>query len=134
MISFAGMAAEELMYGKWCDGARQDLTDASDCVRLMVCHLGMSPVLGHVYYYYGDNFPVFSQETAKIIDEEVRRISEELYQETIALLRNNRDALELLAAKLLEKKTLTAAEVYQVLGMQEPVVDESNFVSLECTA
>ena len=106
-----GRAAEELVFRDISTGAHNDLSRATDIARSMVKEYGMSGRLGQVYFApkrqatflnpaaeaSGD----YSDETARIIDEEVRRIIDEQYAVALSILRQNRPLLEQTAARLL---------------------------------
>lgn len=119
MAALGGRAAEELVFGKLSTGASSDFQGATNIVRNMVCSYGMSDELGMVIYStneYGSQ--EYSQETARKIDHEIKRIIENCYREVMALLSNNRDKLDLLANSLLSKETLFAEEIYPLLGLE----------------
>jgi cell division protease FtsH len=106
-----GRAAEELVFKDISTGAHNDLSRATDIARSMVREYGMSRRLGQVYFaprrppqFLGpvpDNGSEYSQETAKIIDEEVRRIIDEQYGNAMRILESNRELLDKTAAALL---------------------------------
>jgi len=112
MVALGGRVAEEIVFNKISTGAGSDFKSATEIAYRMVCHYGMSEKLGPVIYH-----EKHSNETATLIDEEVRRILEEQYQKTKQLLLQNRDKLDLLATELLDKETLQAGEIYQLLGI-----------------
>ena len=106
-----GRAAEELIFSDISTGAHNDLSRATDIARSMVKEYGMSARLGQVYFA-PKRQPVFlnpaaeasgaySDETARIIDEEVRRIIDEQYAVALEILNANRELLEKTAARLL---------------------------------
>ena len=84
----------------------------------MVCNYGMSDELGPIIYGQGQQDYVYSQKTAETIDQEVRKIANDCYKKTCALLEGNRDKLDLLAQTLLEKETMYAGEIYELLGIE----------------
>ncbi len=116
--ALGGRVAEELVFGKLATGAYSDFRVATDIARDMVCRYGMSENLGPIVYsqYQGDF--VYSQHTAERIDNEVRRIIDESYKNAQQLLESNRDKLNLLAQALLEKETMYASEIYELLGIK----------------
>lgn len=114
--ALGGRAAEELVFNRLETGAYSDFQKATEIARQMVCYFGMSKVLGPIVYEQGGQFK-YSAETAKLIDEEVRKIVEECYIDTVRLLKENRDKLDALASALLEKETLYAGEIYELLGI-----------------
>lgn len=116
--SLGGRVAEEVIFGKITNGASDDFNKATHIVRRMVCHYGMSEKLGPVTYGQGNQDFTYSQETAQLIDEEVRAIMNKCYAEVRQMLTEKRDKLELLANALLEKETLEAKEIYELLGIE----------------
>lgn len=118
MVCMGGRAAEELVFNMIATGPSNDFEQATRVARGMVCYYGMSEKLGPVAYPQEYEIKPYSEETAKLIDDEVRRILIELLAKTKALLAANRDKLELLAQKLIEKETLYAAEIYELLGIE----------------
>ncbi|HWV57494.1 MAG TPA: ATP-dependent zinc metalloprotease FtsH [Longimicrobiales bacterium] len=123
-----GRAAEELVYGTRTTGAENDIEQATQLARDMVTRWGMSdelgmvqlaprrnPFLGTVAY---DGTRPFGEETAKLIDEEVRRIIAECYDEAKRLLTEHRAALDALARALIERETLDEKEILEVTGLQ----------------
>lgn len=117
MAALGGRAAEELVYDRLETGAYSDFNVATDIARKMVCYYGMSPVLGPIVYKQSDTPYYYSEETARLIDQEIRRIMEECYRATLELLKNNRDKLDLLGNELLAKETLYSSEIYTLLGI-----------------
>ncbi len=124
-IALAGRAAEWIIYSKYTTGASDDINKATQTARSMVCRFGMSDVIGPVSI--GEqNQEVFigrewvshrehSEETARLVDAEVKRIITAAMETADKLLRENIDTLHALAAALLERETLTGAEIDKVL-------------------
>jgi cell division protease FtsH len=120
-VLLGGRGAEQLVFGEISTGASDDLMKVTDIARSMVTRYGMDGTLGQVTYETErGNFlgmPAegggrrFSEETAREIDIAVRERIEKVYKKTLAVLRERRGDLENLAAKLLEKETLTADEL-----------------------
>jgi len=121
MMAMGGRVAEELVFNQITTGASSDFQKATAVARDMVCYNGMSDNLGPIIYSQSQYGYQYSQKTAQGIDDEVRRITQECYEKTVALLSSNRDKLELLAQALLEKETMFASEVYQLLGIEPRV-------------
>ena len=102
--------------------------------KLMVCAYGMSEKLGHLTFgqqqqqvFLGRDFmekPNYSQETAVLIDQEVRAIVEGCYSQAKKLLTENIDRLKKLAEKLLEKEVMDSKQVRELLGF--PPVEKNN--------
>ncbi len=118
MAALGGRAAEELVFKKATTGAYSDFKAASSIVRDMVCNYGMGSELGQVIYAQGHGDFAYSQKTAERIDNEVQRIMDECYERTMKILKDNRDKLDLLAESLLDKETMYAEEIYELLGIE----------------
>ena len=123
----AGRVAEEVVLKEISTGAQNDIQRASQLVRNMITQYGMSSVLGPVAYGSGKDHQVFlgrdlnnqrdySEEVASEIDKEVRRYIEEAYEECRTLLTDNVDKLHIIAEALIEKETLEAAELKDLVG------------------
>ncbi len=121
-----GRAAEEVVYGTRTTGAENDIEQATQMARGMVTRWGMSDKLGLVQLApkqnpylgisYGNDAPV-SEETARLIDAEVRRIIDESYTEAKRLLQEHRARLDALVAALLERETLDEQDILEVTGL-----------------
>jgi len=123
MISFlmGGRVAEELVFHEKTTGAGNDIERATDIARRMVCEWGMSDVLGPLNFgakqetiFLGRELQQnrdYSEQTAQIIDREVREIVERNYRRAVQILKDNLEQLHKLAQALLEFETLDGAEV-----------------------
>jgi cell division protease FtsH len=119
-----GTIAEEVVLGEISDGATSDLQRATQIARKMVTDFGMSR-LGRISYQTegrspflpgaGANDAAWSQETAREIDLEVRRILEEGLAKTREIIHRRRDALEAITERLLEQETIDSAELQEIL-------------------
>ncbi len=129
-MALGGRVAEETVFGEITTGAQDDIKRATRVARAMVCELGMSSKLGPVAY--GENEESvflgremtsrredYSEETAREIDQEVRKIVEEQYRVAQRVLAENRDKLDRLATALLERETLDAEEIEATLAGRE---------------
>ncbi|MEW6038621.1 MAG: ATP-dependent zinc metalloprotease FtsH [Pseudomonadota bacterium] len=124
-ILLGGRTAEELVFGESSSGAQNDLEKASEIARTMVCSLGMSKVLGPLTYgrrqqlaylnVEGAEERNFSEETARLIDNEVRKLVEEGLQRVREILTQRRPTLEKLAALLKEKEVVSGEEVKAII-------------------
>lgn len=124
-VLMAGRAAEEKIFGKdnITSGASNDIKVATDIAKKMVLEYGMSEVGGMMNYqdaneiHFGQVSPAnhHSQEFAKVLDTEIKRILDEAYFFTKALIEEKIESLHLLAKTLLEKETLTGAEITEIL-------------------
>ena len=130
-VALGGRAAEDLVYGKHTTGAESDLQQLTGIARQMVGRWGMSPVVGPVSVMAMDSRGTFlpgaaepSEQTQQLVDQEVRRIVDESYEEVLALLRENRSKLDDLALALLDRETLDGPEAYAVAGIERVLTDE----------
>ena len=120
-----GTVAEEITFGEASDGATSDLQRATQIARKMVTEFGMSPTLGRVSYQNegrspflpggGANDASWSEQTAREIDLEVRRILSESLDAARAILERRRDALDAIADLLMECETIDAADLQGIL-------------------
>jgi cell division protease FtsH len=112
VVTLGGRVGEFLGAGKSFSGVTSDLRHATENARRMVQYYGMSDKLGLLAY---ENH--FSQQTMREVEQEVKAVVDRCYDKAMMLLTQNRDKLELLTNSLLEKETLSAEEVYELLGM-----------------
>ena len=125
-VMLGGRSAEKLVFNDLTTGAGDDLKQATQLARRMVCQWGMSEKLGPVTFRQGETHPFlgreiaepkdFSEETARIIDEEVRRIVGEMEEKAEKIIRANRQKLDILAQALVEHETLEKEEVDRLLS------------------
>jgi cell division protease FtsH len=125
-VALGGRAAEEIALNEQTSGANEDLKVATRIARKMVTSLGMSRRLGATSFQ-GDDDQVFlgrelamnrrdfSENTAQIIDEEIRSIVESCEQRALGCLREHREQLQNLATALLDRETLTSPEIEKIL-------------------
>jgi cell division protease FtsH len=118
MIAFGGMAAEKLKYNKAETGVASDLEQATRVARTMVEYYGMSDMGPMSFSHKLREQWHFSEAVSAKIDAAAEKILQDTYDEAAAMLKEHSDKLELLAQKLLEKETLFASEVYQLLGIE----------------
>jgi len=116
MSALGGRVAEEIVFGKLTTGAYSDFQTANRIVRNMVCHYGMSD-LGTIIYSQQHGDFSYSQKMAEKIDEEVHRLTSLYHDQTRTLLEANRDKLDTLANGLIEKETMQADEIYELLSI-----------------
>ena len=124
-----GRASEELNLSEVTTGAQNDLEVATGMARRMVTQFGMSGRLGHLtlgrregLVFLGRDIMEeknYSEQTARIIDEEVKQIIDDAYNKAIELLKSNQDKLRLLSNSLLEKEVLSGEEVKKILGIEK---------------
>jgi cell division protease FtsH len=117
--ALGGMAAEQEVLGVVTTGAESDLETATRIARSMVGRWGMSAAVGPVSVLPADGDPraVASDSLLNTVDEEVRRLIDECYQEARRLLRDNLEALDGIAAQLLLHETLDEADAYAAAGI-----------------
>ena len=123
-VALGGRAAEEVVFGEISTGAESDIQQLTEIARQMVGRWGMSKAIGPVAVIPRDGAgPLLpgvsevSQETQRLVDDEVRRIVEEAQTEVVALLGENRDKLDALAHALLEHETLDEDDAYSAAGV-----------------
>ena len=119
-MTLAGRAAEEIFFGRVSTGAANDLQQISKIAYSMITMYGMSDKIGNVSFYdpgqeQGFTKP-FSEETGKLIDEEVRKLIEQTYLKTLALLHLKKNEVEIIAKELLEKEVLHKSDVERLIG------------------
>ena len=134
---FGGRIAEEMFCGDVNTGAIGDIRQATGIARRMVREWGMNERLGFIYYGDDDSRPnmfggfgegrEYSEETARAIDEEVKKLIDTLYQETRELLEANRDKIEALAKALLKYETLDSSDIDRIMkgeNLTRPTVSD----------
>lgn len=111
-----GRAAEEIVFGHLTTGASNDIERASMIARKMVTEWGMSP-LGNINYTSNPQkiYSDVSEETKKTIDDTISKIISDQYTRTIQTLKDNREMLVELSEKLIEKETLDAKEIQEII-------------------
>ncbi len=132
-IFMGGRVAEEICLGQMTTGAGNDIERATEMARKMVCEWGMSEKMGPLTYgskeeqvFLGKDFSQqknFSDQTAKLIDQEVKALVMSGYNNAHEILTENRDKLESLALALLDRETLGAKEIQDIIDGKEPPVD-----------
>ena len=130
-MMMGGRAAEEVALATMTGGASNDLMNATRMARHMVCNLGMSDALGPVNWDDSDGEPFlgrqfgrttnYSEDTARRIDEEVRRILDGAYALARRILTENRHVLDAVADRLLERESLDHAEFAMLVASAGPV-------------
>jgi cell division protease FtsH len=122
-VLLGGRAAEELIYGEVSTGASDDLSKATDIATSMVTRFGMSQTLGKAslekqpqpFLQSDANVRAdYSEETAREIDKEVRKILDRQYERALAILRGHFEVLKMSAGVLLEKETITGEELESI--------------------
>jgi AFG3 family protein len=128
-MTLGGRAAEQIFFGKISTGASNDLQQISKMAYSMVTTYGMNDKIGNVSFYdpsQENSFQKpFSEETGKIIDEEVRKMIGEAYQRTLQLLTERKAEVEKLAKALLDKEVLHKSDVEELVG-KRPFEERKN--------
>ena len=129
-MTMGGRAAEHLVFKRFTTGASDDLKRATELARKMVCQWGMSEKLGPLTYtedaghvFLGRDLQQhkeFSNESMRMIDEEVLEILNSSYERAKKILKTNRKVLESLAKTLLEKETIDGDQVLQAMQQFAP--------------
>ena len=119
-MTLGGRAAEQVFFGKISTGAANDLQQITRIAYSMVTAYGMNKHVGNVSFYDPTQENTFtkpySEETGKMIDEEVRSIIDAAYQRTIQLLQEKKHEVEVLAKELLSKEVLHKSDVEFLIG------------------
>lgn len=120
--TLGGRAAEEVAFGNISTGALSDLERVTKQAQAMVTIYGLSENIGNISYYdssgqseYSFGKP-YSEETAKKIDVEIKDIIENQYKRAVTILHENRDKLDALAQKLLEKEVIFREDLEEIFG------------------
>ena len=129
-IFMGGRVAEEICLGQMTTGAGNDIERATEMARKMVCEWGMSEKMGPLTYgskeeqvFLGRdmaNQKNFSDETAKLIDQEVKNLVMGGYKKAYEIITKHRDSLEKMALALLDRETLNASEVKDIINGKTP--------------
>jgi len=132
-IMLGGRSAEQLVLGDLSTGAHDDIEKATTLARKMVCEWGMSPEVGPLTFgrdedqiFLGRELGMhrtFSEETARTIDNEIRRFVEAAAERATRIVSENRERLDALAEALLERENLTGSEIDRVLGLEQADAD-----------
>jgi cell division protease FtsH len=128
-ILLGGRTAEEIVFGDVSSGAQNDLEKASEIARAMICQLGMSKKLGPLTYgkrqrlaylnIEGTEERNFSEDTARLIDAEVKELVEEGQSRAREILTQKRLTLDALARLLQEKEVVSGEEIKEVIRASE---------------
>jgi cell division protease FtsH len=129
-IFMGGRVAEEICLGEMTTGAGNDIERATEMARKMVCEWGMSEKMGPLTYgskeepvFLGrdtGNNKNFSDETAKLIDQEVKALVMGGYKTAHKIITDHRDSLEKMALALLDRETLNLTEINEIIDGKSP--------------
>jgi cell division protease FtsH len=133
-VLLGGRTAEEIALGEISTGAQNDLLRATDIARAMVTEWGMSDALGAVNYdghkrgkfldiQLGPERGAYAEDTAKLIDSEVKRIMTDAHDQARRILTKRRDMLEAVTRRLLEKEVMEGDELRRILNAPAPPAD-----------
>ncbi len=122
--TLGGRAAEEVVFGRISTGALSDLERITKQAYAMVTYYGLNPKIGNISYYdtSGNEFMMqkpYSEKTAETIDEEVKKLIDHAYEITKKILRDNRDKLDQLANKLIEKEVIFKEDLELIFGKRQ---------------
>ena len=117
-MTLGGRAAEEVMLGKISTGAQNDLEKVTKMAYNRVAVYGMNEKVGMLSFPSDDQQfqKPYSQDTARMIDEEVRELVDQAYKRTVALVKEKKEAVEALAQGLLEREVLQRHDLVKILG------------------
>lgn len=133
--ALGGRAAEQLTFGKISTGALSDLEKVTKQAYAMVSIYGLNDRIGNISFYDSQGREMFtkpySEDTARIMDEEVSKIIEAQYQRALRLLSENKDKLAKLADKLLEKEVIFKEDLIEIFGDRPWKVEDATIVKPE---
>src|SRR6185369_1798647 len=134
-VLMGGRAAEDIIFNTFTTGAGNDIEQATEMARKMVCEWGMSDKMGPLSFgkkdeqiFLGREMAThknFSEATAVEIDTEIRRIVDDSYARALNILKDNIQNLHNLSACLVEKENLTGAEVDRIIASKEPLCNSN---------
>ncbi len=137
--TLGGRAAEQAVFGNISTGALSDLERVTKQAQAMVTIYGLNDKVGNISYYdssgqseYSFGKP-YSEQTAKLIDEEISKLIETQYQRAVNILTENRDKLDALAQKLLDKEVIFREDLEEIFGKRawDPELTEKPVSSVD---
>lgn len=137
--TLGGRAAEQAVFGNISTGALSDLERVTKQAQAMVTIYGLNDKVGNISYYdssgqseYNFGKP-YSEQTAKVIDEEISKLIETQYQRAVNILTENRDKLDALAQKLLDKEVIFREDLEEIFGKRawDPELTEKPVSSVD---
>ncbi|MDG2450483.1 MAG: ATP-dependent zinc metalloprotease FtsH [Saprospiraceae bacterium] len=129
-MTFGGRAAEKIIFDKISTGAQNDLDQVTKMAYSMIGIYGMNKKVGNVSFYgmQQDQWSKpYSDDTATLIDTEVRKLLEDQYKRSQELLKSKKKELDILAKELLEKEVLIKSDVEKLIGVR-PFEDPEEYV------
>ena len=137
-VSMGGRAAEEVVMNTMTNGASQDIQDATNVARNMVAMFGMSEEFGMMalasrrnQYLDGGYGMDCAQDTAARMDQAVKEILDQCYKQAVEVIRENREDMDKVVAYLLEKETITGAEMVAIIEGRDPELVENPYASTQ---
>ena len=135
-VLLGGRTAEEIALGEISTGAQNDLLRATDIARSMVTEWGMSDTLGAINYdghkrskfldiTFGPERGAYAEDTARLIDAEVKRIMTEAHAEARRILTDQRDSLETVTRRLLEQEVMEGHELRTMLNVPSATAEDT---------
>ena len=135
-VSMGGRAAEEVVMNTMTNGASQDIQDATNVARNMVAMFGMSDEFGMMalasrrnQYLDGGYGMDCAQDTAARMDQAVKDILDQCYQQAVEVIKASREDMDKVVAYLLEKETITGAEMVAIIEGRDPELVENPYAS-----
>uniref|UniRef100_A0A0B7BDD0 Peptidase M41 domain-containing protein n=1 Tax=Arion vulgaris TaxID=1028688 RepID=A0A0B7BDD0_9EUPU len=130
-MMLGGRVSESIFFGKITTGAQDDLRKVTQTAYSQVVMFGMNEKVGQLSFDVNQqgemNFTKpYSEATAQLIDEEVRKIVDNAYQRTVELLKKHKDYVEKVALRLLEKEKLDKEDMVELLG-KRPFAEKSTY-------
>ena len=136
MVSMGGRAAEEVVMNTMTNGASQDIQDATNVARNMVAMFGMSDQFGMMalasrrnQYLDGGYGMDCAQDTAARMDQAVKDILDQCYKQAVEVIKASREDMDKVVAYLLEKETITGAEMVAIIEGRDPELVENPYAS-----
>ena len=132
-VLMGGRAAEEIHSGVPCSGALNDLERLTRLAYAMVSYYGMNERIGNISFYDStgergfDLTKPYSEKTATAIDEEVKKLVDEVHERTLKLLKEHADGFEQLARELIDKEVVLAEDIERILGPKAGKHGEERF-------
>lgn len=131
-MTMGGRAAEETVFGNISTGALSDLEKVTKQANAMITIYGLNDKIGNISYYdstgqseYSFSKP-YSEETAKVIDEEISKMIETQYERAKEILEKHREQLDILAGKLLEKEVIFREDLVDIFGERQTNDEDKN--------
>ncbi len=138
MVSMGGRAAEEVVLNTMTNGASQDIQDATNVARNMVAMFGMSDEFGMMalasrrnQYLDGGYGMDCAQDTAARMDQAVKDILDQCYQQAVEVIKASREDMDKVVAYLLEKETITGGEMVAIIEGRDPELVENPYASTQ---